>query len=239
MVAILEKIELVIEGKRLIKVNNPFGEKSCDYICENTFNFEKGKIYGIVCEHGGGGESISLLLSDEEPLKQEKIIIDGEESGSKDVKRIGWYVGKEIYAEGFIKKEMSIRKLLEYAINKYHRYERIEDIAEEFGLDVGILDYGLSKNCHWAKWRASLAVGYANNKMVYCFPWLNTMYFYDCLYNSGVFRFFKKLKSEGAIIILPTSRKENVTGIADEIIQIYCPRFENVITDSAYFKEYF
>ena len=76
MVAVLEKIKLIIQGDRFIDINNPFGEKSLDYICENTFIFEKGKIYGIVCEHGGGGESISLLLSNEVSLKREKIYND-------------------------------------------------------------------------------------------------------------------------------------------------------------------
>ncbi len=239
MVAVLEKIELVIEKDRIINIDNPFGEKSFDYICKNTFTFEKGKIYGIVCEHGGGGESISLLLTNETSMKQDKIFIDGLEVSEIDIANIGWYVGKEIYSQGLIKKELSIRKLLQNAISQYHRYETLEETIEEFGITAGILDCGLSKNCNWEKWRASLAIGYAGNKLVYCFPWLNTMYFYDCMYNSGVFRFFKKLKSEGAIIILPTSRKENVSGLVDEIIQIHSPRFEHVISDSSYFKEYF
>lgn len=38
MVAVLEKIKLIIQGDRFIDINNPFGEKSLDYICENTFN---------------------------------------------------------------------------------------------------------------------------------------------------------------------------------------------------------
>lgn len=239
MVAILEKVKLVIQGERFIKVNNPFGEKSLDYICENTFEFEKGKIYGIICEHGGGGESISLLLSNEVSLRQEKIYIDGLETNASDIKSIGWYVGKEIYSQGIFKREISIRKLLEYAINQYNRYKRLEDIIEDFGLSSDILDYGLSRNCNWEKWRASLAIGYASNKMIYCFPWLDTMCFYDCMYNSSVFCFFRKLRNEGAIIILPTSRRENVNGVADEIIKINSPRFERAISDSSYFKEYF
>lgn len=68
-VALLDNIELVIEGERLIQVDNPFEERYFDYICKNTFNFEKGKIYGVICEHGGGGESISLLLSNEVSLE--------------------------------------------------------------------------------------------------------------------------------------------------------------------------
>lgn len=237
--AILEKIRLEIKDERFINICNPFKEKSQDYICKNTFIFEKGNIYGIVCEHGGGGESISRFLSNEESLKQEKIYIDDVEAESSDIKKIGWYVGKTLYSQGIITKELSIRKALEYAIKRYKRYENVEDIIEEFHLTTDRLDYSLSRNCEWEMWRASLAIGYASNKTVYCFPWMNTLFFYDCMYNSSVFRFFNKLKSEGAVIILPTSRKENVCGFVDKVIQIENPRYKHVISDNSYFKQYF
>lgn len=235
----MEKIKLVIEGKRLVEVNNPFGEKSWDYIYENTFLFEQGKMHGIVCEHGGGGEAISLLLSNTILLEQEKVYIDDVEVGASEIERFGWYVGKVLYSRRPLKKELSCRQALEHAIKKYHRYKEIDDIVEEFHLTPNRLDYGLSRNCEWEKWRMSLAIGHASNKKVYCFPWMDTLYFYDCMYNSSVFRFFKKLIGEGAIIILPTSRKENVSGFVDKVIQIHSPRFEHIISDSPYFKECF
>lgn len=80
MVAELEEIKLVIESDRFIEADNPFGEKSKDYICKNTFVFKKRMIYGVICEHGGGGESISRLLTNETSLKQEKIYIDNAEA---------------------------------------------------------------------------------------------------------------------------------------------------------------
>lgn len=237
--AVLEKVKLIIEGDRFVQVNNPFGEKSRDYICTNTFTFKKGMIYGIVCEHGGGGESISLILSNEILLKQEKVYIDDVEVGESDIEKLGWYVGKTLYSRGPIKRELSSRQALEYAIKKYHHYEKLGDIVEEFHLTLDKLDHGTSRNCEWERWRTSMAIGYASNRKIYCFPWMDTLQFYDCMYNSSVFRFFKKLVGEGAIIILPTSRKENVSGFADEIIQIHSPRFEHIISESTYFKEYF
>lgn len=237
--AILEKIKLVIDEDRFININNPLGEKSRDYICKNMFTLEKGKIYGIICEHGGGGESISLLLSNEISLKQEKIYIDDMEATPADVEKFGWYVGKKIYSHGLIKKEQSIRQSLEEAIKKYHCYGDIAEIVEEFHLTLDKMDYGLSRNCEWEMWRASMAIGYASNKKIYCFPWMNTLCFYDCMYNSSVFRFFKKLKREGSIIILPTSREKNVHGLVDEVIQIHNLRFEHTISESSYFKEHF
>lgn len=235
----MEKVKLVIEGERLIDVNNPYGEKSQDYISEGTYIFEAGKIYGVVCEHGGGGESVSLLLSDNASLINERVYVDDVEVRATEIEKYGWYVGKTLYSKGFVKKELSAKKALEYAIEKYHRYENVEDIARDFHLALDKLHYGLSKNCEWEKWRASIAIGYASNKKIYCFPWMDTMTFYDCLYNSSVFRFFKKLMSEGAIIILPTSREENIRGFANNIIKIRSPRFEHVISESGYFKDYF
>lgn len=235
----MEKIKLVIEENRFINTQTPFGEKSQDYMCENTFIFDRGKIYGIVCEHGGGGEAVSLLLSGIMPLKQEKIYIDNKEADAEEMKRIGWYVGKALYSSGIVKRELSVRKALEFAVRKYHRYEEISEVMEEFHLTADRLDYGLSRNCEWEKWRASLAIGYANNKIVYCFPWMNSMIFYDRMYNSSVFRFFRKLTQEGAVIILPTSRKENVSGFADSLIEIYNTRFEHIISESPYFIENF
>lgn len=239
MVGKMEKVKLLIESDRFIEVDNPFGEKSTDYICKNTFVFEKGKIYGIICEHGAGGESIARLLSNTTPLKGEKVFVDDVEIGASTIEKLGWYLGKVLYSRGLIKRELSFRQALEMAMKEQHYYEKVDDIVKEFHLTPSRLDYSLSQNCEWERWRMSMAIGYANNKKSYCFPWMNTLEFYDCLYNSSVFRFFKKLTREGAIIILPTSRKENVNKLVDHIVQIHNTRFEHCISESAYFKEYF
>ncbi len=235
----MDKVKLVIESDRFIEVDNPFGEKSTDYICKNTFVFEKGKIYGIICEHGAGGESIARLLSNTTPLKGEKVFVDDVEVGASTIEKLGWYLGRVLYSRGLIKRELSFRQALEMAIKEHHYYEKIDDIVKEFHLTPSRLDYSLSQNCEWERWRISIAIGYTNNKKIYCFPWMNTMEFYDCLYNSSVFRFFKKLTKEGAIIILPTSRKENVDKLVDHIVRIRNPRFEHYVSESPYFREYF
>lgn len=234
----MEKITLETK-MRFVVVKNPFGEKSLDYTHDNIFTFERGKIYGIVCEHGAGGESISLLLSNQIPREEEKIYFDDQEVTPQTVGQTGWYMGKPLYSGKLIKREVTIRRAMKYAVDKYHKYDSVEKIAEDFVLDRGIWDYGLSRNCQWVKWRASMAIGYACDRTIYCFPWMNTLEFNDCLCNSSVFRFFKRFKREGLIIILPTSRRENIEGIVDEIVQIHSPRFEHVITDFEYFKEHF
>ncbi len=70
------------------------------------------------------------------------------------------------------------------------------------------------------KWRGSLAIGYVCRKEVFCLSWMNTPDFDSILLSSGIFRFFKRLRKEGCIFILPTSRRENVEGFADEVIEL-------------------
>ena len=237
MVAVLEKVKLIINKERFVNVNKPFGEICQDYLCANTYEFESGKIYGIICEHGGGGEAVSLLLSGEVFLKNERIIVDDNEIYS--LKELGWYVGKRVYSRSIIKKEYTMKRAMEIAIKQYHCFDNLDSLIKAFNLSPNKLNYVFSNNCEWEMWRNSLALGYACKKKIFCFPWMNTLQFYDCMYNSSVFRFFKKFKDEGMIIILPTSRVENIEGIADHIIRIKNTRFEHIISESEYFKNYF
>lgn len=233
----MEKVK-VITKEGFVHVCNHIGEKWIDYINDNEFIFEKGRIYGLVGEHGSGGEIISSLLSGQ--IKQEKhsVYIDNDMADEADIQKNGWYVGKAEYSKGLIKKEISVKKAIQRAIKEYHRYESVNEVIEEFHLTPGRVDYELSKYSG-ERLRASLAIGYISNKMIYCFPWMNSAFFCDIILSSGVFRFFKKLKDEGCIIILPTSRKENVVDFVDEVIEVETSAFRSVISEHPYFREHF
>lgn len=236
--AILEKIKLIITKEQMIHVCNHIGETYVDNIHCREFVFEKGKIYGLVGEHGSGGESISSLLTGRINLNDNIIYLDDIKLDEGSIQNYGWYVGKSEYAKGLIKKEISVKHAIEIAIKKYHRYANVDEVVTDFHLSSGRLNYELSKYSG-ERLRASLAIGYASNRRIYCFPWMNTLYFHDIILSSGVFRFFKKLKNEGCIIILPTARKENVIGIVDEVIEINNPRFDKMISQHPYFIEHF
>lgn len=230
MVAILEVVKLITK-QRFINISNPFGEVSCCYLENDSYLFRKGMIYGIVCEHGGAGDAISALLSNHIIVDKEQIYID---ENLIEQNNIGWYVGKSFYTNGIIKKEISVRKLLIDAISKTNIYTMTE-IMRKFNLTSSRLDYGLSK-CSWEKWRMSLAIGYAKQKKIFCFPWMNSLLFYDCMYNSAVYYFFESMKQEGAIIILPTSKRENLEGMVDEILEVDGERFKRCISNISYYK---
>lgn len=233
----MEKIKVVTK-ECVVHVYNHIGEKYIDYINENEFEFEKGKVYGLVGEHGSGGEILSSLLSGRIEQNDNTIYFDGVKVYKDDIQKSGWYVGKAEYTKGIVKKEICVESAIAKAVEKYHRYENVNEVVNEFHLTSGRLRYKLSQYSG-ERLRASLAIGYASNKVIYCFPWMNTAYFHDIILSSGVFRFFKKMKKEGCIIILPTSRMENVVGFADEVIHINNPKFEYVISQHPYFIEHF
>lgn len=56
------------------------------------------------------------------------------------------------------------------------------------------------------------------------------------MYNSAVYYFFESLKQEGAIIILPTSKRENLKGIADEVLEVDGERFKHSISSIEFYK---
>ena len=231
----MEVIELKNNTDSIIQVSNPFGETYADYLSLGTYSFEPGNVYGIICEHGAGGEAISLALAGEIDMNNTEIFVDGVKDSSEN--RIGWYVGKTVYSTKFgIKRECSVKKALQEALNSYKMFNNIEEVIDKFHLSPDKLAYTFSNNTDWERWRASLALGYISNKKVFCFPWMNSLQFYDCMYNSSVFRFFNDIKKDGGIIVLPTSRSENVEGIADIIINVENKRFERKFVESEWFK---
>lgn len=63
-------------------------------------------------------EKTSLLLSNQIPWKEEKIYFDDVAVGSAEVQKIGWYLGRPIYSNLPIRREVSIKKALKYVCNK-------------------------------------------------------------------------------------------------------------------------
>lgn len=233
----MEEIKVSINEDYMLDYINVYGENVHDYISKGEYYFKFGKIYGIICEQGAGGEVLSQIITNKLFDDKTTIFIDGIKIDS--IYDLAWYVGKGVRTGGLFERELSVQKALELAIKKNKRYENIDKILEEFHLSRHRIKYCLSNMDVWERWRASIAIGYAQGKQIYCFPWMDSLYFYDCMINSSVFRFFKKITGENGLIILPTAREKNVKGLADEIVKINCPRFEHCISESEYFKKYF
>ena len=229
---------MIITSQRSEKIENAMKEIFNEVLLENTYVFEKGKIFGVVCEQGGGGEFLSSLITGRINVDNERAYIDGIEVPFSEIQEKAWYVGKCEYSKLFSKHEISVEKAIERTIRKYKCYQDKDDLIEQFGLSKDRLKYKIS-DYSGEKWRVSLALGYASKRTIFCFPWMNTLYFNHIMLSSGVYRFFKKMKEDGMIIILPTSRRKNVEAIADVIIEINHPSFSFVATEHPDFISFF
>ena len=63
------------------------------------------------------------------------------------------------------------------------------------------------------RWRISMAVGYAYEKSIYCFPWVNSHFLKNL---SCLELCIKHLVSSGAIIIIPTTFPEVLGEMIDD-----------------------
>ena len=217
----------LITKERYIKIENHEGERFVDYINDNQFQFESGKVYGIIGEHGEGGEIISSFMSGR--IKTDcSLLRNSDPLSYDDIKKIGWYVGKKEF--NLYHMEISARKALKRALKCSERYENMEQVIEEFGLTEDRLDLKIS----WysgERMRVSLAIGYASNKKLFCFPWMNSNDLYHIFQSTHLMRFFDKLRADGCIVIIPTCRKEAIENVVDEIIEIANPEFKKILHD--------
>ena len=177
MVEVLGTIRLEVK-EMCGSIIDPWKSERFDYLWRNSFLFETGKIYGIICEYGEGGDAISGLLSNQISWGNGRTYLDNVEVPLSKIQEIGWYIGKPVYSKKPFRKEITMKKALNNAIKQYRRYTTIEEIIEDFGLSEKRLNMQLG-NYSYEKFRASLALGYACRKIIYCFPWMNSSMFYN------------------------------------------------------------
>lgn len=207
---------------RLMHVRFRNQEYSINTLYENTFSFHGGKLYGILCNHGECGWGLSYLLSGRENVYEENIIVGGKQYKKGEIVEEGWYIGEGIKNRSFMEK--TLIEQIKYSLKKSKSKLCSDDIIKKFDLSTDIINYKFS-HLGWKSWRASVAIGYAYEKEVFCFPWLDTAYLKDIIYNTGFFFFLDILRKKNKVIILPSSDRILLESISDNVIEVNDPRF--------------
>lgn len=191
-----------------------------DWCSEFSYHFREGKSYALIGECGDGGWLLSTILTGRNKQNQGEILLNGNEISQKELQSISCYVG-----EGILNKKIGIfknpiRKQISTGL-KYSKQEGYteNDIAKLFGLREDRLSYDVEE-LSWARWRASIAVGFAFNKKVFCFPWCNTWMINELILNGGIHRCIDILTKNGAIVVIPTGNKESAEFLVDEVINL-------------------
>ncbi|WP_222861015.1 hypothetical protein [Paenibacillus ihumii] len=215
----VNQIEVNIESALYYPKMKDYGEM-IDDIKDFRYIFKKGGSYGIIGQCGEGGWGLSYNLAGREQFISGEIKLDGMLATLTDLEGISWYVGEGISRNPFSKRK-SIIKQLEEAIKHNHSgsIQSVGEIVELFNLSQDRLNLKLEE-LSWERWKASLAIGYAYGKQIFCFPWMSTGWINDLILNCSIHICIEILKNAGAIIILPTQAEESVGFFVDEVVYL-------------------
>lgn len=182
-----------------------------DTIGHFSYNFKPG-IYIFEGECATGGWALSTILSGKDKLIQGQIRIDDKIVCNKELQKYGCYVGEDAgLKKWFGLVDMSVLEQIEYGIkNKLSYSNSVEEIKRIFKLSDERIKRKI-KYFSGERWKASMAIGYALGKRIYCFPWMNSkliLQLENCLKTCC-----QPLLESDATIIIPTTSHQVLKSI--------------------------
>lgn len=181
------------------------------------FNYQfKSGVYLIEGECAMGGWALSTILTGKDKVFEGKIFFNEVEVTYKQLEQNSCYVGTDAnLKKRFGLVPLTVKEQIEYGISKGLSFSaNVEDIRKKFALSEERFNRSM-KYVSGERWRASMAIGYALGKKIYCFPWVNSNFLHS---HSDNFKLcFDSLKTANAIVIIPTTYAD----ILKEIVQEY------------------
>lgn len=202
-----KKIKIYLDDKRTNFI----------YSClpEGNYCFKSGEIYGLVGAVNSFGTAISYLMTGWSNLYNNKIMIDKKVISQKELQFLSCYVQRSPYHT--IPGLLSVREEINKGIKKIGK--SAEEIIRKFSLTENRLDRKLVYTGN-ESWRASLAIGYAYDKKIFCFPYVDKICDEE-LQRINLTYFIEMLKKDNCIIIIPTYDNSKILDIADKKIELY------------------
>lgn len=175
-------------------------------VLETCYNFSAkligGTVYALVADFGVGGWAVSYTLTGRKDkyggIDKGKIEVNGELADKKLLSSLACYVGEDGRVSKFFGiRNPSVYKLIKKGVCKTKNEKTADDIVDMFKLTSTRIHRPM-RYISGEKFRASAAIGFANKKSLYCFPWMNV----DMLYRikGHIELLYKPLKESGAII---------------------------------------
>ena len=192
-----------------------------DSFKEGPLEFYQGNLYGFVGEFGTGGAALSCGLTGNTNFYQGKIFMDDKEISIDELIKNSWYIGNDLYSnkkKRFFKRKPqrnrdTIKDQIEYGLDKYKMDYDFYTVQRMFNVS----NERVIRNIEFVsgeRWKASAAIGFANEKKIFCYPWLNT---WDIdLFGEQMSGTVETLLNHGCIVILPTTKEENIEKISSK-----------------------
>lgn len=192
-----------------------------DCLEKQYLEFEQGNLYGIIGEFGDGGAALSCGITGNTNYYEGQIFIDDKETSIEYLAKNSWYVGSDLYSSNSKKlfgskprmTKNTIKEQIEYGIKKINHDLDFCTVQSIFALS----NERVSRNIDYIsgeRWKASVAIGFANGRSIFCYPWFNSRDI-DHL-EEQLMCTITALLDFGCIVIIPTTKKVNIEKISNK-----------------------
>lgn len=201
-----------------------------DNITNLKATLTSGMIYVIVGDFGNGGWALSYLLAGKGlllELNNDLFKINGVIATQKSLQNIACYIGEGVaeapfktrkaYPNKIIRKFLGIKTVaqrIEEGINQSGSKYKLNEIANLFDL-TGIAENDerngrIHRPLEYQSnevWRASMAIGFAFGKKLFCCPWMQGGLYSNYIIGEYNRKYIQILKEHNAIVLIPVMKK--------------------------------
>lgn len=181
-----------------------------------TYYFVPGKVYGIIGKAGMGAWAIAYVLAGNSSSYSGSISINGTVADTTILRENGWYVGERLKRRGIlgISKSLTVLQELE---REEPNAESINNWIEQLELSSTRLGRPIEHISN-ERWNASVAIGLAQGRSVFCFPWFGQEW--KEILRVRLATCAELLKKQGCIMIIPSDSPLIIDSFVDEFIYL-------------------
>lgn len=187
-----------------------------------SHSFEGGNIYGLISDFGCGSWALATCLGGRCGQPEGEVFLNGKRIECSELKKHSCFISEYLY-EGINSTQdyLTPKKCIEKALSISGLPYTVEDIKNMFnlsgdGINSPVNNGRFNRDLRYVSgeiWNISIAVGFAMGKEIFCFPWLNERDI-SRLQESQI----KILKDNKKIVLIPSSQKEPLKRVCDEIL---------------------
>lgn len=201
------------------QVEFPIIGKIYDIVDNFSTEFIFGKVYCINGNLSDGGWGLSWVIAGNNDEEKGTIKIDNKVYNQQQRVEIACSVGLGIKKEKSFSRD-TIRGQIREGLknNRSAHFKDDNELIELLHLSPERLDRGIESLSN-ERWRASIAIGLANGKKIYCFPWMKT-YFIENFIDSWLFIINDIFKRYNCLVIIPTPYNKKIKKLFDEVVNL-------------------
>lgn len=186
-----------------------------DEVNSFSYTFKDGHVYAVISQPGSGGWALSYLLAGKVKKYMGIIRINGLIADAKLLRSNSIYVGEGLHSKRWFLggSKKTIRQLLEEGSNSYSVGELIETLE----LSHSRLDRSIRQISN-ERWNASVAIGLAHSRQIFCFPWFDTEW--KKINHARLKHCAEVLRSNNKMMIIPSDSVQYIEKIVDQIIYL-------------------